>query len=75
MIRKSKTQKLLEDAAPSAVSVLVDVLADDALPRALRVDVAKDVLNRAYGKAAPVEKEEVNLPTIALSENTKELSK
>ncbi|MEG0878821.1 MAG: hypothetical protein RSF00_09130 [Oscillospiraceae bacterium] len=74
--KRNKTQKLLEDACPGAVAVLTQVLLDDSLPRALRVDVAKDVLNRAYGKtAAAPEKQEDTVQTIALVADAKELSK
>ncbi|MEG0304999.1 MAG: hypothetical protein RR764_00920 [Oscillospiraceae bacterium] len=74
--KRNKTQKLLEDACPQAVAVLTQVLLDDGLPRALRVDVAKDVLNRAYGKTAAIpEKQEDTVQTIALAQEAKELSK
>ena len=72
---RSKTQRLLEAACPQAVEVLTEVLLDGSLPRALRVDVAKEVLNRAYGKALITEKAEDSTPVIALDKSAEELSK
>lgn len=74
MIKKNNMQRLLEEAAPSAVNVLVEVLEDESLPRPLRVDVAKDVLNRAWGKTAPTEKEPLGTQTIKLCDTAKALS-
>ncbi|MEG1105030.1 MAG: hypothetical protein RSD78_09340 [Oscillospiraceae bacterium] len=74
--KHNKTQQLLEDACHEAVAVLTQVLMDSSLPNALRVDVAKDVLNRAYGKTVAVQKKQDDtVQTIALVKSTEELSK
>lgn len=45
-----KLQKMLGDSAYDAVSLLIDVMNDEESDRKLRVDIAKELLSRAYGR-------------------------
>ena len=46
-----ETLQLLSQAAPDAVRVMVSAMLDPEAKRELRIDCAKEVLNRLYGKS------------------------
>lgn len=45
-------RKMLYSAAPDALQLLMDTVADESTPKPLRIDCAKTLLDRAYGKPA-----------------------
>lgn len=44
-------KKMMKEAAPDAVKLLIDTVKDDNQPRKLRIDAAKELLDRVYGKS------------------------
>lgn len=45
-------KQMLKSAAPSALTLLIETCADTNVRRDLRIDCAKTILDRAYGKPA-----------------------
>ncbi|MEG2054053.1 MAG: hypothetical protein RR052_03845 [Oscillospiraceae bacterium] len=77
---RSQTQikTILTDAAPVAAKLLVDAMNDDELTMKERIEIAKEILNRGYGKQALVKEETANLGEIykiVLSDEVKKLAK
>ena len=52
MGKEENLRKMLEEAAPNAVRLLIDVMDDEETDRKLRVDIAKELLSRVYGRGA-----------------------
>ena len=50
MGKDEEIRTMLEDAAPDAVRLLVDVMNDEETERKLRIDIAKELLSRVYGR-------------------------
>jgi hypothetical protein len=48
---KREFNDLIVASATTAANLMINALNDDELPMALRIDVAKDLMNRACGKA------------------------
>lgn len=49
-------KEMLKAAAPDAAKLLIDTINDSEAPRALRLEAAKTLLDRVYGKATqPIE--------------------
>lgn len=46
----AEVRRLLQDAAPRAVALLVRAMEDESAPIPLRIDAAKTVMDRIYGK-------------------------
>lgn len=44
-------RKMMTDAAPEAVKLLIDTVNDNNQPRKIRIDAAKELLDRVYGKS------------------------
>ncbi|NLT57638.1 MAG: hypothetical protein GXX99_01590 [Clostridiales bacterium] len=61
-------QDLLRQAAPAAVGCLIEVLEDPSFPIGTRMDCAKEILNRVYGKSAPLAGERERAATFVLEE-------
>jgi hypothetical protein len=60
---------MLEEAIPGAVRLLVDVMEDEQADRKLRVEIAKELLSRVYGRGpvAPPEDEDSGNVTFLLA--------
>lgn len=48
--RREQVAKILVNASPNAARVLVNTLRTDAATASAKIDCAKDILTRAYGK-------------------------
>ncbi|MBR6735438.1 MAG: hypothetical protein IKL92_01040 [Oscillospiraceae bacterium] len=58
MSNEEKIHRMLQESAYDAVSLLVSVMNDEKSDRKLRVDIAKELLSRAYGRGAVIASEE-----------------
>jgi len=58
MSNEEKIHRMLQESAYDAVSLLVSVMNDEESDRKLRVDIAKELLSRAYGRGAVIASED-----------------
>lgn len=52
---EQKVRRQLLKAGPGAVRFLVGAMDNEELPYKERIDIAKDILNRGFGKTAPAD--------------------
>jgi len=50
----AEVRRLLSSAAPQAAQTLIDALSEDSLKKETRIDCAKEILNRIYGKTLQI---------------------
>jgi len=50
----AEVRRLVSSAAPQAAQTLIDALSEDSLKKETRIDCAKEILNRIYGKTLQI---------------------
>ncbi len=71
---REQVEFLLQLATPAAAKLMVEVMKDEDNPNNLRIDMAKEILNRVYGKSSQIVEAEAESDkgiTIVLSDELK----
>lgn len=69
-------KKMLKRAAPDAVRLLIETISNESTTMNYRLDAAKEILNRVYGKAAqPIDGELDTTLKIVLEGDLKDYAK
>ena len=77
MSKKENVKQLLELAVPKAICFLSEMLENEDISTKERIDIAKEILNRCYGKLALLEEltQNDNELKIILSKEIEDISK
>ena len=69
-----EVREMLKAATPKAAALLVKMMEDEDAPAAIRMDAAKTVLDRVYGKATqPIDGNVDTVIQIVMDDTTREL--
>ena len=72
---QEQARKILVEASPLAARLLLEALQEEDTPRSARLDCAKEVLNRVYGRSQqllPPQEEEHRLEVVLEEEAEKD---
>lgn len=69
----AEVRRLLASAAPQAAQTLIDALSEDSLKKETRIDCAKEILNRIYGKTLQINETD-NEIRIVMSKDVQQLA-
>ncbi|MBQ9992208.1 MAG: hypothetical protein IJP33_02125 [Firmicutes bacterium] len=69
----AEVRRLLASAAPQAAQTLIDALSEDSLKKETRIDCAKEILNRIYGKTLQINETD-NEIRIVMSKDVQKLA-
>lgn len=72
---REQLRELLLHHSEEAVRTLIDTMENEQATASLRVDCAKEILNRTYGKSPIGEEMDNSAVTVTLSEELQEFSR